>query len=229
MNSSQELQSILLRDPKWKAFLECKKCPSFATTKRLCKFRPIPPFPQTQPPSQTGRLMILADRPLEPDFNTALPFSGSIGAVVHNALRAANINPSAVYFSLVAKCGDRDNPGRKPSEAELTTCRYEWLLPEIAEYDPDTIIVLGQRTHEAVVRPIAPARSFVNGQVLIAPRKDPSLPKRIVVAMFHPSYYSYSNRNFDEFTHAMRDVVERVNHLRVSGRVNPSKPSTPTS
>lgn len=85
-------------------------------------------------------IMIVGEAPSSKDFKRWEVFSGSTGNLLVSMLEELEIDLDRVYFTNAVHCCPPEF--RQPTKAEVKSCS-KWLWDEIAEVDPDYVLLMG--------------------------------------------------------------------------------------
>ena len=96
--------------------------------------------------NRTARIMIVNDRPTEPECEEKSMFSGTVGEYVDGMLRLVGIDPTSVYKTALVNCA---GVGNLKSE-HITAC-IKCLRNQFKLVRPEIVICLGARVAKTLI------------------------------------------------------------------------------
>ncbi len=133
---------------------------------------------------EASRLVFLGEAPGRKEDEQGIPFVGTAGQVLDEALAAAGLDRSEIYITNAVKHrpgvqGGRGARNRAPKQSEVNACRF-WLDQELAIVRPQVLCCLGAVAARAIL-----GRDFKLMQGLGEWRASSGVPH--VLATVHPS------------------------------------------
>ncbi|MDE2101518.1 MAG: hypothetical protein KGL39_30010 [Patescibacteria group bacterium] len=109
----------------------CKLCPLYKTTQKVCVMGrgPVP-----------CNIMIVGEAPGLREEEVGKPFQGRAGQLLTQMLEAVDLDRESIYITNVVKCRPPGN--RRPKSSEINACR-SWMTKEIEEVKPRYVLLLG--------------------------------------------------------------------------------------
>lgn len=134
--------------------------------------------------SERAKIMFVGEQPGDNEDIAGLPFVGPAGAILAEALQAANIKRESVYLTNAVKhfkhtLRDNRRIHVSPNIHEINACK-PWLTAEIKMIEPKIIVCLG----------LTAARALINPGFRIKDQRGKLLEfsgKQKILATFHPS------------------------------------------
>jgi uracil-DNA glycosylase family protein len=133
---------------------------------------------------RTAKLMLVGEQPGDQEDRSGKPFVGPAGLLLHDLLREAKIEPSAIYVTNAVKHFKWIPRGKrrlhaKPTSREVKAC-HPWLLAEIDAVRPRAIVCLGATALQSLFGSEARVTEVL-GQQLTYAEEYP------LIATYHPS------------------------------------------
>lgn len=119
----------------------CRLCPLHAGRTRVVR-------PDRPGAARTPKVVLVGEAPGEAEDRTGRPFVGKAGELLRATLRAVGLAPEELWITNAVKCRPPGN--RPPTARELAVCRDNWLLHEIASFQPDLVVCLGASAARAL-------------------------------------------------------------------------------
>jgi len=166
--------------------------------------------------STTAKIMLIGEALGQQEALTGIPFTGSAGKLLNDALEKAGLTRNECYLTNVIKCRPPEN--RSPSKAECKLC-LPFLLEEIKTVKPKVIGLLGSTSLEIIAK--LKGISRIRGNVF-----DIDIEGVIykIIPIWHPAYVL----RFPELTNLKDELVKDLKLAKeVSEKENYVKTKTP--
>ncbi|MEK6938417.1 MAG: uracil-DNA glycosylase [Nanoarchaeota archaeon] len=96
-----------------------------------------------------AKLMFIGEAPGVEEDKTGMAFIGPSGEFLDQLFKKYGIKRSEVFLTSSVKCHPEKN--RKPTAAEICTCRELWLKKQIEIIKPEIIVLLGQTAVDSLI------------------------------------------------------------------------------
>ncbi|MHA2010680.1 MAG: uracil-DNA glycosylase family protein [Promethearchaeota archaeon] len=127
------------------------------------------------------------------------PFVGKAGQWLNSAIEALELQPDEYRLTNVVRCRPLDN--RTPRAKEIRLCS-QFLVDEIAECEPNVVVLLGNVPLKAVLG----ESGITTWNGVVVERNGITY-----VPAFHPSFFNYGNQDrLEEWIAALGKAVEVV-------------------
>ncbi len=105
--------------------------------------------------SRHARVVLVGEQPGDREDREGHPFVGPAGAVLHQALEAAGVDPGVTYITNVVKHFNWRPQGRrrihqKPTHGDIEAC-LPWLEAEVETVHPELLVCLGATAAQALL------------------------------------------------------------------------------
>ena len=139
----------------------CQKCGLFRGAQ-------TPFMPSQVPEGWTRKLLVVGERPgQDEDKHSGHPFSGPSGKLLRGWLAEKGFTPRDVAFTNATRCGGPNNA--TPSMTQIRCCR-PFLLWELENLDPQTVLGMGNSALAALTNDGQAAVTRNRGRLLEVPR-----------------------------------------------------------
>jgi len=96
-----------------------------------------------------AKLMFIGEAPGAEEDKQGVAFVGPSGKFLYELLEKNKIKKEVCFLTSAVKCHPEKN--RKPTSAEICTCRETWLKKQITLIKPKLIVLLGQTAIESLL------------------------------------------------------------------------------
>lgn len=198
---------------------QCRFLPPTVTSKKVEPYVPslIPnprePKKKLPPKWNLGKLMLVLPSIHREEMNKKIT-QGYTGMTIREGLRLAGIPWDECYWTTAVKCPVSDS---KVYRQCGLMCREHWMVPEMVDYMPDSIMVFGEKAWSVVVNfNVNTNVPYANGLVIKARSShDPVGSKpRIIGSCFHPRYFLHRQANTNEFFECMAKTITSMHTAR---------------
>lgn len=140
--------------------------------------------------NNNASIVIVGEGPGRNEDEQGIPFVGTAGSVLNEALQSIKLDRKDVYITNVVKCRPPQN--RKPTKEESEECG-NYLLHEILQIKPKIIIALGLTAANYLLNTDLPMKSMYGNTYSI----EIDTVKFNVLVNYHPASLLY-NKNLKE-------------------------------
>jgi len=96
-----------------------------------------------------AKLMFIGEAPGVEEDKTGVAFVGVSGKFLYELLAKNEMDKKECFLTSAVKCHPEKN--RKPTSAEICTCRETWLKKQIDFIKPEIIVLLGQTAVDSII------------------------------------------------------------------------------
>jgi uracil-DNA glycosylase len=146
------------------------------------------------------KIILIGEAPGKNEDEKGIPFVGSAGKILDQALADAGIERKEIYITNVVKCRPPNN--RVPTDEEIGICTKHYLKKEIENISPMVICILGATALKSLLglEHMAPYR----GKIVTRP------PLRYFIT-YHPAATIYNNKLKQVFFEDIKKLANIVN------------------
>lgn len=153
--------------------------------------------------SCTKGIMLIGEAPGEKEDLSGLPFHGRTGAFLDRIFAELGLTRQDFFITSAVKCRPPGN--RNPHTGELSTCREQWLLPQIEAVAPSRIVLLGLMAARSMLGNAAKGVSLA----ALREQEHNGPGETVCNVTYHPS----AGMRFPKFAQALRDDLARFSKM----------------
>ena len=150
--------------------------------------------------SFTRKIILIGEAPGKNEDETGMPFVGSAGKILDQALVDAGIVRKDTFITNVVKCRPPNN--RIPTEEEIRICTDHYLKKEIDTISPKVICILGATALKSLLG--LEYMTHHRGKIINRP------PLKYFIT-YHPAATIYNNKLKQVFFEDIKELARIVN------------------
>ena len=150
--------------------------------------------------SFTKKIILIGEAPGKNEDDTGMPFVGSAGKILDQALVDAGIERKDTFITNVVKCRPPNN--RIPTEEEIRICTDQYLKKEIDIISPKVICILGATALKSLLG--LENMTHQRGKIINRP------PLKYYIT-YHPAATIYNNKLKQVFFEDIKGLARIVN------------------
>ena len=150
--------------------------------------------------SFTKKIILIGEAPGKNEDDTGMPFVGSAGRILDQALVDAGIERKDTFITNVVKCRPPNN--RIPTEEEIGICTDQYLKKEIDIISPKVICILGATALKSLLG--LENMTHQRGKIINRP------PLKYYIT-YHPAATIYNNKLKQVFFEDIKGLARIVN------------------
>ncbi len=151
--------------------------------------------------SFTRKIILIGEAPGKNEDDTGMPFVGSAGKILEQALVDAGIERKDTFITNVVKCRPPNN--RIPTEEEIRICTDQYLKKEIDIISPKVICILGATALKSLLG--LENMTHQRGKIINRP------PLKYFIT-YHPAATIYNNKLKQVFFEDIKGLARIVNN-----------------